>query len=250
MKEEVILKINQVIAEFFKQNPHEASVPAKDLMPHFIKAGIFIKDEKNGLPIRKILRNLDAANNLNDIPFVHPVRKEANTYWYFVRNGAEYIPKEVVPLITKSQAGINKRVTSDEFYILDLCDNLLNQKSSRQHTFDFVLGDLYKDGKSRTKLPFDAYYMDLNLVIEFCERQHTEEVAFFDKPDKKTVSGVSRGEQRKIYDKRKREALKENNILLVDIDHSLFECNRQKKLVRNEAKDIDVLKGLLINWMK
>ena len=45
-------------------------------------------------------------------------------------------------------------------------------------------------------------------MIEYCERQHTEAVAFFDHNERLTVSGVTRGEQRKIYDQRRRDLLK------------------------------------------
>ena len=92
-----------------------------------------------------------------------------------------------------------KRVNIDESYVIDLCDEVLNEKALRQHRFDFLKGD------AGTKLPVDAYYKSKNLVVEYNERQHTESVALFDK--KKTISGVSRGEQRKIYDKRRTEVL-------------------------------------------
>lgn len=32
-----------------------------------------------------------------------------------------------------------------------------------------------------TMLPVDAYYKELNIVVEYREKQHTEEVEFFDK---------------------------------------------------------------------
>ncbi|WP_309751901.1 hypothetical protein [Novosphingobium sp.] len=45
-------------------------------------------------------------------------------------------------------------------------------------------------------LPVDAWYPELALVIEYRERQHSEAVKFFDQ--RETVSGVGRGEQRRI----------------------------------------------------
>ena len=65
--------------------------------------------------------------------------------------------------------------TKDETYILDLCDEILNRTSQRQYRFSFLLGDPGKNGSCR-KLPVDAYYENLNLVIEYKERQHTESV--------------------------------------------------------------------------
>ena len=78
-------KINKVIKQFFDQNPSVDKIPAKDLMAEFIKAGVFIKDHRNGLPIRKVLRALDEENELDRIPFVIPERKTKNTFWYFAR---------------------------------------------------------------------------------------------------------------------------------------------------------------------
>ncbi len=80
-----IAQINAVIKQYFDNNPTVSKIPAKDLMPEFIKAGIFAKDHRNGLPIRQILRDLDAINALHRIPYVIPERKSKNTFWFFVR---------------------------------------------------------------------------------------------------------------------------------------------------------------------
>jgi len=80
-----ILTINKVIREFFATNRFINKVPAKDLMPEFIEAGVFDKDKKKGLPIRAILRELDTKKQLHQIPSVLPERKKVYTYWFFVR---------------------------------------------------------------------------------------------------------------------------------------------------------------------
>ena len=77
--------INKVIEEYFKTNNDIDKVLAKNLMPNFIKAGVFEKDHRQGLPIRKILRELDEAKQLQLIPSVMPERKNVNTNWYFIR---------------------------------------------------------------------------------------------------------------------------------------------------------------------
>jgi len=82
---DIIPQINAVIKQYFDSNPSVSMIPAKDLMPEFIKAGVFAKDHRNGLPIRKVLRELDAINALYRIPYVMPVRKTKNTFWFFVR---------------------------------------------------------------------------------------------------------------------------------------------------------------------
>jgi hypothetical protein len=244
-----IVQINEVIAEYFKTHK-EDWIAAKEIMPALINAGIFSKDHKKGLPLRKVLRELDKENSLDKIPFVHAERKEKNIYWYLVRKGAEYKSKEITVENSRKQLGIKKRENSDENYILNLCDSILNEKASRQHTFPFLLGDFHKDKISRTKLPLDAYYKQLNLVIEYREKQHSEEVAHFDKPEVKTVSGVSRGEQRKMYDQRRRDVLLRKNIGLIEINYYAFEYDSQMNIIRDKEKDIEIIKGILKDFIK
>jgi len=143
---------------------------------------------------------------------------------------------------------MNIKDLKDEHYIIDLCDNVLNTKASRSHTFNFLRGDPNKKDVSR-KLPVDAFYKSLNLVIEFNERQHTEKVPFFDKPDKMTVSGVSRGEQRKIYDQRRKEVLPKHGIDLIVLSYFDFNFDSRKKIIRNSKNDIEILKQKLKKYV-
>lgn len=80
-----ITAINAVIKIYFDEHPKEVKIPAKDLMPQFIAAGIFSADHREGLPIRKVLRELDEENQLHLIPYVSPERKQKNTNWFFIR---------------------------------------------------------------------------------------------------------------------------------------------------------------------
>ena len=81
-----IARINEVVTDYFKNNLSVNKILAKDLMPEFIKAGIFNKDyERKGLPIRNLLRKLDNKNELNEIPSLLSERKTKNTHWYFQR---------------------------------------------------------------------------------------------------------------------------------------------------------------------
>jgi hypothetical protein len=70
---------------YFGTNKDVQKVPAKNLMNDFIKAGVFNKVYRGGLPIREILRELDAIEELSRIPYVHPERKAKNTYWFFMQ---------------------------------------------------------------------------------------------------------------------------------------------------------------------
>jgi hypothetical protein len=244
-----LAQINEVIAEYFKTHK-EDFIAAKDIMPALIDAGVFTKDIKKGLPFRKVLRQLDQEKALDKIPFVHAERVEKNTYWYLVRKGKEYKPTQEIAPVSKKQLGINKRVNSDEHYILNLCDELLKDTASRQHRFSFLLGDFHKDKKTRTKLPVDGYYENLNLVIEYREKQQTEEVSNVDKSEAKTVSGVSREQQYKLYNQRKRTVLERKDINLVEVNFYAFEYDSESNIIRNKEKDIEILQDLLKEFLK
>lgn len=128
----------------------------------------------------------------------------------------------------------------DEHYILDICDELLGGASIRQHRFSFLLGDTGR------KLPVDGYYSDLNLVVEYKERQHSEPVPFFD--HRMTVSGVSRGRQRAIYDQRRRDVIPKNNKQLIEFSYSEFRHYANKRLIRNEHLDMEIIRKKLESY--
>lgn len=240
--------INQIIKLYFDHFKSEIEVSAKDLMPYFIEAGIFTKDNRGGLPIRSILRDLDKNNQLNLIPYVYADRKAKNTKWYFKRIGLKntipVLSSEGKTTISSPTRAVKSSVDKDEHYVLDLCDEVLQLKGLRQHKFEFLVGD------SGVKLPVDAYYPSLDLVIEYRETQHTNEVKFFDKPDKMTVSGVSRGEQRRIYDQRRRDVLPKNGIKLVEIDYTDFNHDKKHRIMRDKVKDLEVVRGKVESTMK
>lgn len=238
-----INSINAAIQKYFKQNPSISKVMAKDLMPFFIREKIFNKDHREGLPIRSLLRDLDADNQLNLIPSVLAERKDQNTNWFFIKTRGNAPIQNVVQSVPKQpkvQKEKTKRSDKDEHYVIDLCDEVLGKKASRQHRFSFLTGD------AGTPLLVDSYYDSLKLVVEYREKQHTEEVKFFDKPNKMTVSGVHRGEQRKLYDERRRKVLPENGIKLLEISYSDFNYDNSKRIIRNRENDLKTVKNILI----
>lgn len=141
----------------------------------------------------------------------------------------------------KSKATI-KRSYSDEAYILDLCDEVLKQKGIRQHRFDFLRGD------TGVKLPVDSFYPALNLVIEYMERQHSEPVKFFDR--RETVSGMSRGEQRKKYDALRQTEIPKQGINIELFSYADFEHNGAKRLLRNRERDFEIIRKKLTKYIK
>lgn len=174
---------------------------------------------------------------------------------FFNRNGTTVSLTGQEPIkpanVQTSKTATNKQkvarpteLTKDEHYVLNLCDKVLGLTCSRQHRFDFLLGDTNSKGTA-TKLPVDGYYEQIKLAIEYRERQHTEAVNFFDKPDRMTISGVHRGEQRKVYDERRRDILPKNGITLIEFSYSDFNHDRQKRIVRDQKQDIEVVKEKL-----
>ena len=68
--------INEVL------NPGE-TILAKDLMDEFMKVGLFKRNDKDGQPIRNVLKELDEDGRLDWIPYAYAERKNARTFWYF-----------------------------------------------------------------------------------------------------------------------------------------------------------------------
>lgn len=151
-----------------------------------------------------------------------------------VRKQVSLVPTEAKDNNTLIQD--KKKTQRDEGYVVDLCDKVLGQEAKRQYRFNFLRGD------TGYSLPVDAYYPELDLVIEYHESQHTEDTPFFDK--KRTVSGVSRGEQRRIYDKRRQEVLPEHGLKLVIISYKEF--GESKKLKRNPEADLKIIRKILV----
>ncbi len=131
----------------------------------------------------------------------------------------------------------------DEHYVLDLCDELLAETGLRQHRFEWLRGDLGTSGRGQT-LPVDSFYPRALLVVEYRERQHLEPIAFFDR--RNTVSGVRRGEQRRIYDLRREELIPAHGLRLLTIRPDDLDSDRRGRLrQRDRAADRERIRALL-----
>jgi len=245
-------KINTVIEEYFKANATLTIAPVKDLMLAFIKAGIFTKDIKKGLPIRLILRELDDSNQLALIPFVYAERHGEHTYWYFVPKNATAPDAPYKQEKKKLENDpIAMRLNSDETYVIALCDKVLSLKADRHKRFDFLLGDPHKNGKTQTMLPVDAYYEELQLVVEYKEIQNFRPLAIRDEEDdEENTNTVTREELRRIYDERRVKVLPKNGISMVIISYSDFVFNDKNKIIRMEENDLEIVEKALIDFRK
>ena len=133
------------------------------------------------------------------------------------------------------------RETSDEAYVLDLCDDVLNERGQRQARFDWLRGDPGRDGRART-LPVDGYWPGHGLVVEYRELQHDQPMPHFDKPDRLTVSGVHRGLQRALYDRRRDEQIPAHDLRLVVIRPADLAADRRGRLLRHRDQDLHSLR--------
>lgn len=132
-----------------------------------------------------------------------------------------------------------KRAESDEHYVLDLCDEVLASRGERQARFDWLLGDTSPTTGRASQLPVDGYWPELSLVVEFQEKQHTESVPIFDR--RMTVSGISRGEQRRKYDDLKVALVPAHGLRLVVIHKRDFVTKRDL-IVRDHERDLGVVR--------
>lgn len=208
--------------------------------------------------IRELVSQLQDADSSKKKGIRAKIRK-IGLYWSEVASGLSYTvhnlerlcsegvvnivgqsPIHEISIVSVSQTKISSRKDSDESYVIDLCDEVLNEVASRQHRFEFLKGD------TGVKLPVDAYYRNLNLVVEFYERQHTESIPFFDR--KMTVSGLMRNEQRRLYDERRKRILPQYGIAVLVISYTDF--GTSKKLQRNKDKDLEVVRNILKDYIR
>ncbi|WP_326733956.1 hypothetical protein [Streptomyces sp. NBC_01022] len=133
---------------------------------------------------------------------------------------------------------------SDEAYVVGLCNQMLGESALTQHRFDWLLGDPGAGGR-RVRLPVDAYWPGHQLVVEYRELQHDQPTPHFDKPDRLTVSGVHRGEQRALYDVRRDTDIPAHGLRLVIIRPSDLDADSRGRLRRTEESDLAALQNIL-----
>ncbi|MEU5095766.1 hypothetical protein [Streptomyces sp. NPDC020996] len=136
------------------------------------------------------------------------------------------------------------RDDSDEAYVIGLCNRILAETALTQHRFDWLLGDPGAGGR-RVRLPVEAYWPGHRLVVEYRELHHDRPVPHFDKPDRLTVSGVHRGEQRALYDARRETEIPAHGLRLVVVRPSDLDADKRGRLRRDEAADLPVLRRIL-----
>ena len=77
-----VTRINEVVKEYFRSHPEINIIPATNLMPIFIRKGIFLKDTENGLPVRVILRELYKSEKLDLLKDTFVIIEKRSYYFY------------------------------------------------------------------------------------------------------------------------------------------------------------------------
>ena len=193
--------------------------------------------EKYGNSLECMSKGKDTLKHEYELALGKKLNSAASSAFNELFNQFQMHANETICIDYIQEVSVSGKDVRDETYVIDLCDEVLGRKALRQYRFPFLLGD---SGKS---LPVDAYYAEVNLVIEYGERQHSESVPFFDR--RLTVSGIGRGEQRKIYDERRKEILPKHGIRLISISYSDFEYDSRKRIVREYQRDIQIVKNML-----
>jgi hypothetical protein len=93
----------------------------------------------------------------------------------------------------------------------------------------------------------------LQLVVEYCERQHTEAIPIMDR--RMTVSGVDRGAQIASYDQRRRQAerssasYRSTALSWWNLSYADFAHDNNKRLCRRRTEDLAVVRQALARWI-
>lgn len=140
---------------------------------------------------------------------------------------------------------MSRRSDSDEAWVLDLCDAILGEQSRRQHSFDWLRGDRSLKTGRRRRLPVDAYYPKSRIVVEYCERQHFEPVAHFDKPGQLAATGMPRREQRSRYDALRERVIPEHGLQLLVVTPKDLDSKPNGRLRRHATEDLSALVAML-----
>ncbi|MFF5344478.1 ATP-binding protein [Streptomyces althioticus] len=135
------------------------------------------------------------------------------------------------------------RDDSDEAHVIGLRDRILGEQAMTQHRFDWLLGDPGAGGR-QVRLPVDAYWAGHRLVVEYREFQHDEPMPQFDKPDRLTVSGTHRAEQRALYDARHDTEIPAHGLRLVVVRPADLDADGRGRLRRSEEADLATLRKM------
>jgi hypothetical protein len=81
---QMAFRIKRCIKEFFDTH-NQTIIEAKELMPLFIKRGIFKSNSQAGIPLRNFLKHLEKEKQLGLIPQALYQQKDIQKNWVFIK---------------------------------------------------------------------------------------------------------------------------------------------------------------------
>lgn len=210
-----INQINLVLQEYFDHNKSATKILAKDMMVYFILAGIFKKDNQNGMPIKRFLSNLQKQQQIHLIPFAFAEQKNKYVRWYFMK--VKYkAPLNTIKLKSKNPPKSISHLKLVENF-KEICDVILGSKGKKNYVFE-------------TKFSFkvDLYYPKLNLVIG-CVSNHLNE----NESNEKVKSLKPQKISGKLQD-----FLTQKGIRWVEIPHFILDENSSQEAIQNQIENI------------
>lgn len=216
-------QINIVLKEYFELNKNVQKVPVAFMMPYFVLAGIYKKDDSKGTSIKNLLRNLEAKQALKTIPFAKSYKGQVYTKWYFVR--AEYKPEKNQISKPKTEIKLPYRET-DASYILGLCKKILNSSSGHQIKIDFSkLSD--NPVAKPEKVKVDSYFEEYHLAVIYQDKKYFDllKTHKITKPEKSKFESIG--------------------LKLLLISYKNFPHDTAGKIKRNIQKDLEIVRNLL-----
>ncbi len=82
MKPKKIVLMGYSIQDYLLKHKIQEAKP-RELTEYLVEKGSLTKDHREGLPLRKVLRELDAENKLYLVPQARVKRKNKNRFWFF-----------------------------------------------------------------------------------------------------------------------------------------------------------------------
>ena len=131
--EEQIIETWFAISDYFKDHSGTTKFPAKDLMPYLEQKNIFKKTGNERNPVEDLLDLMSENDHINFFPWALGEGDSTRSRWSFgfLKGGSlEELEEKIIDEQTSKFVEFG-----DENYLLDLCDEILDQKALRQHLF-------------------------------------------------------------------------------------------------------------------
>lgn len=233
--EEQIIETYTAVSDHFRDRPGTIKFPAVELMPRLFELNVFPNTYEERSPVEDLLDLMNRNDHISILPWAIGEGDPERLKWSFVFLEGSSL-KELEEKMADEQTSRFVEL-GDENYLLDLCDEILDQKALRQHKFNFL-------GEGRN-LPFLGFYPNLNLALYYQKPPQSEVVTRLENINWISGRSLHREKEEEEFLQRCRELLSEKGIQHLEIHHSIFSYNKLKRMNRNLQKDKLTLENLI-----